>query len=136
MAAHRLTKSAAMLTAFVTVALSAADAGQTAPDADKLSARDAGARYGQALGIIEICYGSKVTDAGKALGQNYTGTDQDVFKAQAAKIYDAWHKVKNCSKALDPNECKIIMDKSCAAAEAEIGPTGNVMPGLVEFMKR
>ncbi|MBK9079382.1 MAG: hypothetical protein WBP38_09545 [Hyphomicrobium sp.] len=101
----------------------------------KLSAREAGARYGQALGAIEICHGSKVTAAGDALGQNFTGADHDVFKAQAAKVFEAWRQVKACSNAADPNTCKIIMDKSCATAEQEIGPSGTVMPGLVEFMK-
>ncbi len=107
----------------------------TGDDAAQLSAREAGARYGQALGVLEICLGSKVTSEGNALGQNYTGADQDVFKTQAAKIYEAWRNVKNCNKARDPNVCKIIMDKSCAAAEKEIGPNGTVLPGLVEFMK-
>jgi hypothetical protein len=101
-----------------------------------LSAKDSGARYGQALGAIEICHGSKVTDKAEALPKSFSGADQEAFKAQAAKIYDAWHKVKNCSDSLDPNKCKIIMDKSCATAEAEIGSSGTVMPGLVEFMKR
>lgn len=100
-----------------------------------LSPRDAGARFGQALGAIEICHGSKVTDAGNALRETYTGADREIFEAQAAKVYDAWHKVKNCANGLDPNQCKIIMDKSCLAAEAEIGPSGTVLPGLVEFMK-
>ena len=58
-----------------------------------------------------------------------------VFKAQAAKVFEAWRQVKACSNAADPNTCKIIMDKSCATAEQEIGPSGTVMPGLVEFMK-
>jgi hypothetical protein len=101
-----------------------------------LSPKDAGARYGQALGAVEICFGSKVTDKAKTLGDTYTGADQDSFKAQAGKVFDAWNKVKNCSNQADPNQCKIIMDKSCASAEAEIGATGNVMPGLVEFAKR
>jgi hypothetical protein len=101
-----------------------------------LSAKDAGARYGQALGAIEICHGSKVTDKAKALGAGFEGADQDAFKAQAAKIYEAWHAVKSCANQRDPNQCKIIMDKSCETAEAEIGANGKVLPGLVEFMKR
>lgn len=100
-----------------------------------VSAKDAGARYGQALGALEICHGSKVTDKANTLGNAYQGADQDAFKAQAAKVYEAWHAVKNCANPRDPNQCKIIMDKSCAIAEADIGAAGSVMPGLVEFMK-
>jgi hypothetical protein len=99
------------------------------------TAKDAGARYGQALGAVEVCFGSKVTDKAKALEGSYTGGDQEVFKAQAAKIFEAWHKVKACADQVDPNRCKIAMDKSCLAAEAEIGSAGTAMPGLVEFVK-
>jgi hypothetical protein len=97
--------------------------------------KDQGARFGQALGAVEICFGSKITDKAKALGDAFTGADQDAFKAQAAKIYEAWRAVKNCANQRDPNQCKIIMDKSCATAEAEIGASGSMVAGLVEFMK-
>lgn len=100
-----------------------------------ISAKNAGARYGHALGAVEICYGSKVTDAAKAMADRFSGADRDAFQAQAGKVYEAWHAVKNCANQNDPNQCKIIMDKSCAAAEAEIGAAGSAMPGLVEFAK-
>ena len=111
------------------------DASAQAAIATIITPRDAGARYGQALGTVEICYGSKITDKGKTLGDAFIGTDQADFKAQSAKIFEAWVKVKNCSDQRDPNLCKIIMDKSCLAAEAEIGVNGTVMPGLVDFAK-
>lgn len=98
-------------------------------------ARAAGARYGQALGAVEICVGSKVTGKAKGLGAAFKDGDLETYTQQAAKVYDTWLKVKDCRKD-DPNQCKIIMDKSCEAAEAEIGPDGTVMPGLVEFLKR
>lgn len=101
--------------------------------ASELSPRDAGARFGQALGALEICHGASLTAAGDALRSAFAGSDNEVFKAQAAKIFDAWMAVKNCVNGRDPNQCKIIMDKSCAAAEAEIGKNGAIMPGLVEF---
>lgn len=107
----------------------------TAAAAPIVTAKDAGARYGQALGAVEVCFGSKVTDKAKALESSYTGGDQDAFTAQAAKIFEAWHKVKACADQVDPNRCKIVMDKSCLAAEAEIGSAGTAMPGLVEFVK-
>ena len=40
--------------------------------------------------------------------------------------------MKNCARPEDPNECKIIMDRSCEAAIAEIGPNGTAMPGLLD----
>lgn len=104
--------------------------------ASALSPRDTGARYGQALGALEICHGARLTAAGDALRSAFAGSDNEVFKAQAAKIFDAWMAVKNCVNGRDPNQCKIIMDKSCAAAEAEIGENGSVMPGLLEFPAR
>jgi hypothetical protein len=99
------------------------------------SVLEVGARYGQALGALEVCYGSKLTDKGKALETSFTGADRDKFNAQAAKIFEMWRQVKACTNQRDPNQCKIIMDKSCLAAEIEIGQAGTVMPGLVEFMK-
>ncbi len=115
----------------------AQDQAPAAPAASNpvLTPKDAGARFGQALGAAEVCYGSKVTGKANGLEAAYSAADQEAFKAQAAKIFDAWHKVKNCADQFDPNRCKIIMDKSCLAAEAEIGPSGNVLPGLVEFIK-
>jgi hypothetical protein len=105
------------------------------PSPPALSALEAGARYGQALGAVEICYGSKVTDKARALDASFTGADQEAFKTQAAKVFEAWRKVKVCANQFDPNQCKIIMDKSCLGAEAEIGDNGSAIPGLVEFMK-
>ena len=100
-----------------------------------ISARDAGARYGQALGAVEVCFGSKITAKAHALSATYSVADQDAFKAQTAKIFDAWIKVKGCTDQGDPNTCKIVMDKSCLAAEGEIGASGSAIPGLVEFAK-
>ena len=99
------------------------------------TAKDTGLRYGQALGVLEVCYGSKLTDKAKALEQTYSGADLEAFKAAAASVYEAWVKVRACTNQKDPNTCKIIMDRSCQMAEAEIGPAGNAMAGLVEFLK-
>lgn len=96
--------------------------------------RDAGARYGQALGAAEVCYGAKITAKADALSKSYAGPDQDIFKATAAKIFNAWLSVKRCVNPNDPNTCKVIMDKSCMQAEAEIGANGSAVPGLVEFI--
>ena len=100
-----------------------------------VTARDAGARYGQALGAIEVCYGSKITAKAHALSATYPAADQDAFKSQTAKIFNAWLKMKGCVDTTSPNSCKVVMDKSCLAAESEIGPAGSAIPGLVEFAK-
>lgn len=99
-----------------------------------LAPKDAGLRYGQAMGVLEVCYGSKLTEKGKALEKQYAGDDLESFKASAAKVYDAWVQVRGCTNQRDPNTCKIIMDKSCLAAESEIGPKGTALPGLVDFI--
>jgi hypothetical protein len=104
-----------------------------ADEAGPLTAKDLGARYGQALGVLEICHGTKLTDKAKTLGDAFSGADQQDFKAQAAKVFDAWLKVKACSRPDDANQCKIMMDASCAAAYAEIGPGGSAVADLVTF---
>ena len=138
-AEHRLrrcTVTMLVLTASAAACPLAAEpaATQTA-QAATITARDAGARYGQALGAVEVCYGSKITPKAHALSATYSAADQDAFKAQTAKIFDAWIKVKGCTDQVSPNKCKVIMDKSCLAAEAEIGVSGSAIPGLVEFAK-
>lgn len=100
-----------------------------------LTAKDAGQRYGQALGALEVCHGSKLTAKADGLSQSYSGAELEAFKAAAAGVFEAWNGVKNCVNAADPNQCKIIMDKSCLAAEAEIGATGKALAGLVDFAK-
>lgn len=105
----------------------------TAPDGSAMTAKRAGAHYGQALGAIEVCPGATLTKSGKALETSYSGAAHERFMAAAASVYQSWRKVRHCADTLDPNPCKIILDESCAAAAAEIGPRGNVLPGLVDF---
>lgn len=108
---------------------------RSAVSAAHLTPRDAGSRYGQALGAVEICAGTKVTDRASALSALYSGADLKEFNTQEKKIYDAWMKVKHCVREDDPNQCKVIVDESCAAAMTEIGPTGTAMPGLLEISR-
>ncbi|MFA5955533.1 hypothetical protein [Hyphomicrobium sp.] len=96
-------------------------------------ALDAGARYGEALGAIEICDGAKLTDKAINLKSSFAGLDLDRFTAQAAKVYEAWANIKHCVQPNDPNPCRIIIQKSCLEAISEIGPEGSVMPGLLDF---
>ena len=95
------TNCTAAAIAFLGVAIGGVSRAEDAAPA-VLSPKDAGARYGQALGAVEICYGSKVTGKATALGNAYTGTAHDDFEAQSAKIFESWIKVKNCADARDP----------------------------------
>jgi hypothetical protein len=103
--------------------------------AAELSPQYAGQRYGQALGVIEVCHGSKLTAKADGLPKSFSGADLEAFKAAAADVFEAWNSVKNCVNGTDPNQCKIIMDQSCLTAESEIGLTGRALSGLVEFAK-
>jgi hypothetical protein len=99
---------------------------------DQLSPYDVGSRYGQALGAVEICHGVSTTAKVPPLNALYAGADLKSFKAQARKIYDTWIKLKQCTVIDQPTECKVVIDESCAAAMSEIGPSGTVLPGLVD----
>lgn len=123
--------AAVSLSAVLTTGM--AMAGSATGGAAAASPLEAGARYGQALGVVEICHGSTLTDAAAELRARYAGAELDTFTQQSAKVFDAWMRVKACVRQFDPNECKIIMDKSCAAARSEIGPGGSAIPGLVTF---
>jgi len=100
-----------------------------------LTPRDLGSRYGQALGAVELCTGAKITEKASALPAVYSGAELDAFNVQQKKIYDAWLRVKHCVREDDPNQCKVIIDESCAAVLTEIGPKGTAFPGLIEFSK-
>jgi hypothetical protein len=91
----------------------------------------AGARYGQALGAIEICPGAALSQKAERLEASFNGQDLDLFLAQAAKIYNSWKPVIHCVNQNDPNPCRIIIQMSCQAAVAEIGPGGSAFPDLL-----
>ena len=103
---------------------------------DEMTPYDAGSRYGQALGAVEICPGAQTTTKVPALNTLYTGENLQAFNAQARKIYEAWIKLKQCTLLDDPSECKVIVDESCAAAVSEIGASGSVLPGLIAGVRR
>lgn len=102
----------------------------------QMTPHDAGSRYGQALGAIEICPGTQTTVKVPALNRIYTGADLQAFQAQAFRIYNAWIKLKQCATVEDPSECRVVIEESCAAATIEIGPSGTVFPGLLEASSR
>ncbi len=104
----------------------------TQPSAKPLSAKDAGARYGEAAGAALVCYGLKITPQVAELRGRYQGADLDEFDAQAGKVLKAWRETLNCEHAEGPNDCKVSQQWSCRQAMQEIGPSGSEVRGLVE----
>ena len=100
------------------------------------NARDAGARYGQALGATDTCGGLRVGRNANSMKEKFRGEDLKAFNAQAAEVYAAWQTVKNCTRPMDPNPCRIMIQLSCQAAVSEIGPNGSAMPDLLEIDPR
>lgn len=109
-------------------------AGLAKPEAapTKLSARDAGARYGEAAGAALVCYGLKITPLVAELRARYEGDDLTEFDAQASKILQSWRQTLSCEQANGPNDCKVSQQWSCKQALQEIGPSGSAVRGLVE----
>ncbi len=97
------------------------------------NAREAGARYAQAVGAAETCGGLRVSNRAEALKAQYFGEDLKAFNEQVAAVYASWQKVKNCSRPLDPNPCRIMIQLSCQSAVSEIGPGGSAIPNLLEI---
>jgi hypothetical protein len=97
-----------------------------------LAPREAGARYGQALGVALICYGLRTTPAIERLASQYQGDARTQFDSESEKIVASWRAASSCQKAGGPNACRLVHEWSCAAALREIGPEGTVLPGLVE----
>jgi hypothetical protein len=97
------------------------------------SPREDGARYGQAIGATLMCYKLETTDEFTALKTRYSGSELNVFSAEAEKIITAWRTVQTCGKAGGPNSCRLTQVWSCQEALREIGPNGSALPGLVRI---
>jgi hypothetical protein len=107
----------------------------TAAEADtasNLPPREAGARYGQALGVALVCYGLRTTSALDRLPTTYTNNSRQAFQEEADKVLAAWREASTCRTAGGPNSCRLIHEWSCRDAILEIGPNGTKMPGLIE----
>jgi hypothetical protein len=113
-------------------AIAAAGVGTSPTETPSLSAKDAGARYGEAAGAVLVCYGLKITPRVAELRARYEGDELAEFDAQAGKILSAWRETLNCTHADGPNDCKVSQQWSCRLAVQEIGPAGSKVPGLVE----
>jgi hypothetical protein len=106
---------------------------QTSPALEaKPSPREAGVRYGQAIGAARACYGLRTTQAAAELGRTYQGADDALFRDEARRVIASWENALSCVKAGGPNECRLIFEHSCRDAYREIGPEGSSFPGLVE----
>lgn len=103
--------------------------------AETMTARQAGARHGQALGVALVCYGLHTTPEINKLASKYRGSDADDFKAQSEKVLLTWKDATSCKSAGGPNECRLLHEWSCRDAVREIGPNGTAVPGLVEAKK-
>jgi hypothetical protein len=110
----------------------AAPAGTAVTLPAPLPPREAGARYGQALGVALICYGLRTTSALDRLPSQYAGDARTEFDSESEKTVAAWRETGSCKKAGGPNACRLVHEWSCHAALNEIGPDGSVLPGLVE----
>jgi hypothetical protein len=97
-----------------------------------LSAKDAGARYGEAAGAALVCYGLKITPQVTELRARYQGDDLAEFDAEAGKVLQSWRSTLTCEHAEGPNDCKVSQQWSCQQALREIGPEGSAVRGLVE----
>lgn len=104
----------------------------TQPSAKQLSAREAGARYGEAAGAVLVCNGLKITAQVAELRGRYQGADLAEFDAQAGKVLQAWREALNCEHAEGPKDCQVSQQWSCRQAMREIGPSGSEVRGLVE----
>jgi hypothetical protein len=111
--------------------LALAGTGQPDP-ATKLSAREAGARYGEAAGAALVCYGLKITPLVAELRARYAGDELKEFEAQATKVLQSWRQTLSCEQSNGPNDCKVSQQWSCRQALQEIGPSGSAVRGLVE----
>ena len=97
-----------------------------------LTAKEAGARYGEAAGAALVCSGLKITPQVAELRARYQGDDLTEFDAQAGKILKSWRETLSCEHAEGPNDCKVSQQWSCRQAMQEIGPSGSEVRGLVE----
>ena len=95
--------------------------------------REAGIRYGQALGVAAVCVNMQATEKTQALAAAFSGEDLVTFKTQADSVLKSWEKLLYCSHPNDPNPCRLTHQLSCREAFKEIGTYGSVAPGLVEF---
>jgi hypothetical protein len=104
------------------------------PAATAMSTREAGARYGQALGVALVCYGLKTRpDALARLAAAHSDArESSDFEEEANKVLKSWQEASSCQKAGGPNTCRLIHEWSCRDALLEIGPSGTKVPGLVE----
>lgn len=102
---------------------------------DLTNPRDAGIRYGQAVGMAAVCIDMKPTQKAEALPGAFAGPDLEKFTVQADTVLRSWKKTLACAHTADPNPCRLAHQLSCREGYKEIGPGGIVVDGLVEMSK-
>jgi len=98
-----------------------------------LSPKDAGARYGQAMGTALACRGARLAPAAQRLEAAYAGAALEQFASAATQVAALWRTAMSCEKAREINACRLMMERNCVIAESEIGPQGTALPGLLEY---
>jgi hypothetical protein len=127
---HHSSRAGAICALALLFAADPAWSGEPAP----MNAREAGARYGQALGVALVCYGLKTRPAEMAnlAAAHSSQGERAEFQEEADKVLKSWQDASSCKSAGGPNNCRLIHEWSCRDALLEIGPSGSKIPGLVE----
>jgi len=118
--------------ALAVAALDPAAAAEPVTTAAPLPPKEAGARYGQALGASLVCPNARLAPAAEALMARYGGADLDAFKETAQRVTLVWKKTLGCDARADINRCRLLNEISCGEALREIGPAGSQLPGLID----
>lgn len=124
---HPRTAAAGVALAAVLVSAAFAQSGAT-----KLSAREAGARYGQAVGAGLSCREAKTAKDASDLQDQFTGVELAEFQKEAALVVSLWKKSLSCEDMREINMCRVMKERNCRDALREIGPRGTAYPGLLD----
>lgn len=106
-----------------------------APAREAPSAKDRGARYGQALGASLVCPFVHLLPAAEELRPSQPGADREQFEAEAKRVALVWQKTLACDPRADINRCRVLSEKSCSEAIRELGPEGTAVRGVLEFRR-
>ena len=106
-----------------------------APVTTGLGADEAGVRYGQALGAMAVCRGVQVTIEARMLRARFQGPQLELFDRRAAEVSRLWARMASCVEAPEINMCRLVKERNCMDAEAQIGPRGSAIPRLIEMIR-
>ncbi len=133
---HAFARTAALTALAIAAATAPALAERpAAPAREALSAKDRGARYGQALGASLVCPFVHLLPAAEELRPSLPGADREQFEAEAKRVALVWQKTLACDPRADINRCRVLSEKSCSEAIRELGPEGTAVNGVLEFRR-